>query len=708
MTKPIELLAPAGHIESFFAALENGADAVYLGLKQLSARAQATNFTLQELSLLIPYAHKYQQKVHVTLNSLITAVQVDETLDILQALSDLKADALIVQDPAVFYLARHYFPNLRLHASTLMTIHNHAGVNQLERLGAKRVVLARELSLQEIKKIADKSRIELEVFVHGALCYSYSGLCMASSFRGGQSGLQGRCVQPCRLRFRQGRKEGFFLSCNDLCALPLLPHLKRMRLAAFKIEGRMKSADYIGKVVRAYRSVLDAPLERESEAVAQAQEWLAQAPARRLTAGFLTGSGSEEVLTPHRSGSSGLWIGTVKAIDRLQLTVGLRHDLQPGDRLRPESMEGKEKSAFTITELFSSDQEPLTIAKAGTIVIIPAKGKFQPGERLFRVGTKVSSKGKGWLEIRREIGGRGQKANRETGGGVRFRAKFPHSSKVWEEWPSQKLKRPTTETLIVKIDRTSDLTAAFQSPANQVFLTASRANLEKLARRRLIPAQKSRLVWSIPPLISEKELDYYRPAIDWYRSKGFRTWEVNNWGQFELFPDAGRMRLIAGYRFNLRNPAALAAMAEAGCQWSVMSLEITNEEARIIGRGPTATLPIITVYAWPPLFSSRLIPKLLEGKAFTTPRREHYFYRKRSEYAFIYADRPVNWMEKIPTLRSYGFRHFMLDLSDGPHDQAHNFEQLLSGFKRLRADQPYDLFNFDRPPVAKSKPERGK
>lgn len=705
----IELLAPAGHIESFFAALESGADAVYLGLKQLSARALAANFTLQELALLIPYAHRRQRKVHVALNSSIAAVQLDETLNMLQALSDLKADALIVQDPAVFYLARHYFPELRLHASTLMTIHNHAGVNQLEKLGAKRVVLARELSLQEIKQIADKSRIELEVFVHGALCYSYSGLCMASSFRGGQSGLQGRCVQPCRLRFRQGRKERFFLSCNDLCALPVLPQLKQMRLAAFKIEGRMKSADYIGQVVKAYRLVLDAPRDRENEAVARAQEWLAQAPARRLTVGFLKKGNSDEVLSPHRSGSSGLWVGTVKAVNRSELTVSLRHDVHPGDRLRPESLEGKEKSAFTITELFSSGGERLIAGVAGDTVIIPGKGKFQPRERLFRVGAKVRSKGKGWPEIRREAADRGRRTEDKRGGsGARFRAKFPYPSKVWEEWPVPKLKPPETETLIVKIDRAHELAAAFRSPANWVALTATRSNLEKLARKRLIPAQKSRLVWSIPPLVSEKELDYYRPAIDWYRNKGFLTWELNNWGQFDFFSDNSGLRLIAGFRFNLRNPAALAAVAEAGCQWSVMSLEITQEELRIVGREPTATLPIVTVYAWPPLFSSRLIPKLLEGKAFVTPRKENYFYRKSSEYSFIYADRPVNWMEKIPALRSYGFRYFMLDLSDGPHEQAHSFEQLLSGFKRLRADQPYDLFNYHRQPVSKSKSEREK
>lgn len=694
----IELLAPAGHIESFFAAVENGANAVYLGLKSMSARAMATNFTLQELGLLIPYARRRGCRVHVAVNSLITAREVNESLNVLRALSDLDVDALIVQDPAILYLARRYFPNLRLHASTLMTIHNHAGVNQLEKLGAKRVVLARELNLHEIDQIAERTRVELEVFVHGALCYSYSGLCLASSFRGGQSGLQGRCVQPCRLRFRQGRKEGFFLSCNDLCALPLLPQLKKMRLAAFKIEGRMKSADYIGQVVKAYRSVLDAPRNEEDQAVAAAQELLAQAPARRLTFGFLKERNSEEVLTPHRSGSSGFWVGTVKAVAGGRITVNLRHDLYPGDRLRPESSEEKEKSAFTVTEIFATNGESLTRGRQGSSVVIPERVSLKANERLFRVGAKVRSKAKGWPEIRGEI--------RKP---LTFRAKFAQPNRIREEWPVSPFKPTSTETLIVKVDNNGDLVKAFQSPADWVLLTASRENLERLARRKMIPAQKRRFAWSLPPIITEKEIDYYRAAIEWYQSKGFSSWEVNNWGHLDLLSRNGNLRLIAGCRFNIRNPAAMAELAEAGCRWSVLSLEITQDELRGIARESTSTPPIVTVYSWPPLFTSRLSPKLLEGKPFATPRKEKYYYRRNSEYSLIYAERPINWIEKVPVLRSFGIRYFMLDLSDRPEtDQTHSFEQVLSGFKRVRTDKPFDLFNFDRKPVSKRKSERKK
>jgi len=312
MERAPELLAPAGNVESFTEAIANGADAVYLGLKLFSARASAVNFTLDELALLIPYAHKRRVSVYVALNSLVTALEIPELLNLLQAMADLDVDGLITQDPGVFYLCRKFFPDLPLHGSTLMTVHNHAGVSQLARMGASRVVLARELTLAEIAQITARSEIAVEIFVHGALCYSFSGLCLASSFRGGHSGLQGRCVQPCRLRFRQGRREGFFLSCNDFCGLPLVPRLKRMGIAAMKIEGRMKSADTIAQMVKAYRHVLDAKEGQEAAAIEKALEALSQTPSRRLTSGFLGEHPSSEVLTPHRSGSSGVWVGTVK------------------------------------------------------------------------------------------------------------------------------------------------------------------------------------------------------------------------------------------------------------------------------------------------------------------------------------------------------------------------------------------------------------
>ena len=208
-TKP-EILAPAGNIESFFAAVQNGADSIYLSLKKFGARAMASNFSMEELSTIIPFAHGRGLRIYVALNSQIAADELPEVLDTLNCLATLGPDALIVQDAGIFHLVRRHFPSLRLHASTLAGVHNSAGVKALQKMGADRVILARELSLGEIERICSGTEAELEIFIHGALCYSYSGSCLASSFRGGRSGLRGECVQPCRLKFRQGEKGGFF------------------------------------------------------------------------------------------------------------------------------------------------------------------------------------------------------------------------------------------------------------------------------------------------------------------------------------------------------------------------------------------------------------------------------------------------------------------------------------------------------------------
>jgi U32 family peptidase len=688
-----ELLAPAGNVESFFAALENGADAVYLGLKQFSARASAANFSLKELSHLLPFAQQRQVSVYVALNSLVTSPEFLALLDVLQALSDLRVDGIIAQDPGIFFVARHQFPALKLHASTLAAVHNSAGVHQMEHLGAQRVVLARELSLEEINDIARKTQLELEIFVHGALCFSYSGLCLASSFRGGHSGLQGRCVQPCRLRFQQGRKAGYFLSCNDFCALSFLPKLKNMRLSALKIEGRMKPAEYVAVVVQAYRRVLDASPDEERDVIAEAHEWLLRAPARRLTSGFLSDDPASEILTPHRSGSSGLWVGTIKKAGEGSMTVALRHTVSGGDRLRVESTEGKEKEAFTVGEIRSLKGALLSTANPGAPVQLTARGLFQAGERLFRVASKSDRPWKAPAALWRQV-------YAEVPEGRPFAQRFAQQAHLTSVWPAAiRPSQRVNETLIVKISRAQDLPQAFQSPAEWVVLAATKANLERLSRQKLIPAQKQRFIWSIPTILLEKDLDYYRPAVLWYLERGFRHWEVNNWGHLGFFGERDRVELIAGARLNVRNPAALAGVAEAGCKWAELSLEITRQELLELPRGLLGAVPIVTVYAWPALFTSRLPVKIQEDRPFFTPRQDAYFVCTEKQLTRIYADRPVSWLAQLPTLRAYGYRFFLMDMSEGPNPPMKDWERLLSGFKHGRADEPYSLFNFDREPV---------
>ena len=235
-TKP-ELLAPAGSLEAFFAALDSGADAVYLGLKDFSARAKAKNFTLSELEKMLAYARSQQRRVYVTLNTLVKERELPQLVETLAALEAMAVDAVILQDLAVWRLARRHFPSLELHASTQLTIHNVAGARQLEQMGFARVVLARELSLEEITAIHRQTSIGLEHFVHGAHCFSLSGQCSFSSWLGGMSGNRGRCAQPCRRRYRHSGGDGYHFSPNDLSAIELLPELAAAGISSLKIEG---------------------------------------------------------------------------------------------------------------------------------------------------------------------------------------------------------------------------------------------------------------------------------------------------------------------------------------------------------------------------------------------------------------------------------------------------------------------------------------
>ncbi|MEM5787535.1 MAG: peptidase U32 family protein, partial [Syntrophobacteraceae bacterium] len=627
-----ELLAPAGNVESFYAAVENGADSVYLGLKRFSARATASNFTMEELATIIPFAHGRGVKVYVALNSLITVPETPELLDTLYSLSTLKPDALIVQDPGIFFFVKRYFPALQLHASTLAAAHNSAGVNALERMGAKRIVLARELTLSEISSICSSTRAELEIFVHGALCYSYSGLCLTSGYRGGRSGLRGECVQPCRLKFRQGKKEGFYLSCNDLCALPLIPALKRLRISGLKIEGRMKPASYIATVVKAYRTVLDAGEGApEQDALNVAREMLSRAPSRQLTLGYLESSAAPDILKPHRSGSSGIWLGTVRSVSGDRVSIDLRHEVEQGDRIRPESSGGKEEGAFTVTDLFDPEGRQLTHGAVGTRISLLCPKKISVGDRLFKVGSKTAGLASIWRKIRQA-----------TPSTARFKTKFPDRQTVLEQF-SQRADNPAREreNLMIKVGSPGELVEGLQSGASRIFISGTRSNLERIAKQRFSAAQMRKIGISLPALLfEEKDMEYYRAAVGWLAARGFQSWEMNNWGHFDLFGKVKDVRLIAGWRLNIRNESAIAQTMELGCSLVAHSLEVNKTELELLGRTAYGQKLIVTVYAWPPLFISRLSPELSEDKPFKTPRGDVYHLKKQGGGSLIFADRP--------------------------------------------------------------------
>ena len=252
-----EILAPAGSMESVVAAVRSGADAVYIGAKEFSARASAENFSIDEIEQAAAYCHQRNVKVYLTLNTLIFDSEMKDALTLCQKAYKAGIDAVIVQDLGLASLIKQSMPRLSLHASTQLSVHTPSGAQALKELGFSRVVLARELSYAEIKEIADSVEIELEVFVHGALCMSVSGQCYFSAMLGSRSGNRGRCAQPCRLPFKLKGGNGYALSLKDSSLIPYLKELEKMGVTSAKIEGRMKRPEYVSAAVRACREGLD-------------------------------------------------------------------------------------------------------------------------------------------------------------------------------------------------------------------------------------------------------------------------------------------------------------------------------------------------------------------------------------------------------------------------------------------------------------------
>lgn len=330
-----EILAPAGTPESAWAALAYGADAVYAGLPRFSARAEAGNFSAGALDELIGYAHHLGRRVYATFNTLVQQRELDDALEMLALIRDLNVDGVIVQDMGVIRLIQKNFPQLHLHASTQLAVHNLEGARHLASLGFKRVVLARELSLKEIAHISRNCGIETETFIHGALCYSYSGLCLFSSHRIGRSGNRGRCAYCCRQPFESNGKQTLPFSMKDFSAAEYLPELISAGVASLKIEGRMKSPLYVAAVTGFYRKALDGDMQDSAQRLADIQTVFGR-PSTEL---YLKNSETNPV-DPVNDGHRGALIGTVKSVSGAWLILHSNRALQKHDGLKFETSFG--------------------------------------------------------------------------------------------------------------------------------------------------------------------------------------------------------------------------------------------------------------------------------------------------------------------------------------------------------------------------------
>jgi len=398
----IELLAPAGSFEALAAAVESGADAVYLGGTKFNARAFADNFDNDTLIKAVDYAHLRGVKVYITVNILIFDRELEEVLDYIRFLYCIGVDAVIVQDFALVRLVKEWFPGLEVHCSTQMVIHNSAGAEFYKKLGADRIVLARELSLDEVRGIIDKTGIDTEIFIHGALCVSYSGQCLMSSMIGGRSGNRGRCAQPCRRAYSfydfgkdstvEQYKKKHLLSTRDLNTYMRLEEIVASGVKSLKIEGRMKKPEYVATVVKHYRDALDCILGgKKGQKSKNAEYELEIAFNREFTEGYLFGNRNKDIVSIERPDNRGIYLGKVVKqqgdIASILIEKGLLND---GDGI--EIVEGSGKSKGTLVSGIRVKGKNVKTAVKGDTADIFLRSKVTVGARVNKTFDSMLNK----------------------------------------------------------------------------------------------------------------------------------------------------------------------------------------------------------------------------------------------------------------------------------------------------------------------------
>lgn len=401
MTK-VELLAPVGDWNCLKAAVQNGADAVYFGVEQFNARMYAANFNVEDMKQVIEYCKLRNVKTNLTLNTLLENCEFDNAVDLAKEAYKTGVDAIIVQDLGLAKYLIDNIPGLPIHASTQMTVHNLQGVLKLEKLGFDRVVLSRELSCEEIEYICKNCKVEIETFIHGALCICYSGQCLFSSVVGGRSGNRGKCAGPCRLPYelisenaetheRKSIDKGYLLSTKDLCGIAYLPRLVQAGVKCFKIEGRMKSPEYVATVTRIYRKYIDMVLNNYDFIIDEKDiNDLMQVFNRGgFSDGHLDSKHNRNLIFPEKPSNMGIYLGTIKKYNsnKGHITLQLEEDLELGDSISVSN----EASKYLVSELMIKNVNQKKVSANTEVTIGRMKGNIKVGDKVYRISSKALS-----------------------------------------------------------------------------------------------------------------------------------------------------------------------------------------------------------------------------------------------------------------------------------------------------------------------------
>ena len=654
MTKKPELLAPVGNTESFYAALNGGADAIYLGLPEFNARNRASNFTRPMLQLAVSKAHEKKVKVYITLNTLIKNKEIDQLIDVLSFLMAIKVDGVIIQDWGVYYIAHRFFPKLVLHASTQMGIHNSVGVNFNAVKGFHRSVLARELTMTELSKIAKSSQSELELFIHGALCYSFSGMCLYSSYVGGQGANRGLCKQSCRRVYTDGGENHALFSLKDNQQLENLEKLMELGIDSLKIEGRMKSADYVYQVCKAYRMALDNPQNSKL-----ASEMLDFDTGREKTSYFL-GRDVKDAIT--EDVSTGKLIGKILEVGKKFISFESNIPLEEGYRLRVRN---------------SNEEEPLyikveNIRITGIVYQLPTDltSKIKVGDELLLVRLKNQS----------------------------FSSRLGNVNTLPELKKAPVNKNEIKNSLVVQSKNNKpQLFVRIDSPAwivklrfedyDAVILSFKKSDWEKFDSNNQVYLSNSHKIHiELPKFISEGNLDFYKKLTHQLSAAGFNQFFISHLSQKTLPPK--NARISANENIYVLNDAAAKTLVEE--QINTFTYPQENDLDNLLSMKNKQG--IVPLYFNPQLFYSRM-PVKNNSEIFADENNKKFRIAVKDGVTIVYPMIPVSLFHHRDLLEKNGFSRFLIDYT-GEQITANIVKRILKKYLDKEAVQPSSGFNF--------------
>lgn len=657
MQKKPELLLPAGNTESFFAALQAGADAVYLGLSQFNARARASNFNHFQFISVLKEAKKHKVLVYVTLNTVIKNSEINSLIEYLHFLSETGADGIIIQDWGVYLIARKYFPRLKIHASTQMGVHNSLGTSHLAEKGFQRTVLARELTLKELKKVVEKSTIETEVFVHGALCYSFSGMCLFSSYTGGRGANRGMCAQPCRREYEDKNRKKYLFNLKDNQLIDFIPKLTEFGISSLKIEGRMKSGEYTYRVGTAYRMALD-----DKGSIPMAKQSLEMDFGRPKTSYFFGGDVKTAVSDET---STGIFLGKVEGVFGSKILITSSLPIEPGFRLR---ILGKSSADPVYIVVKNPEIE-------GDFYRIEIENQnIEVQSRVFL--TKLQDK-----KFQNKL---------ENVSSLPFKAVSPDfRNKILKDLTERQ--KPEKENLFFRIASLDWFNYINFNELDGLFLAFSKPDWSRFnPENTSFQNSREKIFIELPKFIPENSIGFYTDLIRKMSDKGIRNFVISQLSQKLMIPE--NCRILASENIYAFNDAAVKCIKNEGIENFVYPFEIDFETLESMN----CKTGIVPVYFFPELFYSRMPVQLENSEEFAgdDTKTKYKRYRKNG-VTIIVPDRAVSVLQHKNRLLKSGFTNFLIDVSYDTVSK-NRLKTLKTRFLKSEQIQPTTTFNFTK------------